>query len=376
MCTRTSRRQCMWCRSRAMGSISCLMESCACTAAVREETSGRRSQKVCRRKTVTLTCCATRWPWTRSTNAASISARPADRCTPPPMPETTGRPSSVIFRRFFLWRSRRCHDSSRTPVAPTRAGACSRRRGAGGRGPGHAARGPRRARSALSHVARHDPGSCYARAPCVLANLRLLGGSFTRAAGRASTRRRRVGGRAAAHHRGDCRRVRAIPLRRAGTLQHQRKRFCRLVVFQLEGNQEERFMQSDSGAVAVSNRGLWAGRILSGLVVLFLIPDGIIKFIKPAPVVDAFARLGLPLSSSVTLGIILLTCTVLYAIPRTSVLGAILLTAYLGGAVATHLRVGDPLFSHTLFPTYLGIMLWLGLYLREERLRALIPLGS
>jgi hypothetical protein len=67
---------------------------------------------------------------------------------------------------------------------------------------------------------------------------------------------------------------------------------------------------------------------------------------------------------------------VLYAIPRTSVLGAILLTAYLGGAVATHLRVGDPLFSHVLFPTYLGVLLWLGLYLREERLRALIPLRS
>ncbi len=135
-------------------------------------------------------------------------------------------------------------------------------------------------------------------------------------------------------------------------------------------------MPSESGAVAVSKKGLWAGRILSGLVVLFLIPDGIIKFIKPAPVVDAFARLGWPMSTSVTLGILLLLCTALYAIPRTSVLGAVLLTAYLGGAVATHLRVGDPLFSHVLFPTYLGIMLWLGLYLREGRLRALIPLRS
>ena len=135
-------------------------------------------------------------------------------------------------------------------------------------------------------------------------------------------------------------------------------------------------MPSDSGAVAVSKKGLWAGRILSGLVVLLLIPDGIIKFIKPAPVVDTFAHLGWPLSVSVTLGILLLVCTVLYAIPRTSVLGAILLTGYLGGAVATHLRVGDPLFSHILFPTYLGALLWLGLYLREERLRALIPLRS
>jgi len=133
-------------------------------------------------------------------------------------------------------------------------------------------------------------------------------------------------------------------------------------------------MPSDSQTVPVSEKGLW--RILSGLVVLFLIPDGIIKFIKPAPVVDAFAHLGLPLSISVTLGTLLLLSTVLYAIPRTSALGAILLTGYLGGAVSTHLRVGDPLFSHILFPMYLGILLWLGLYLREERLRALIPLRS
>src|SRR6267378_4932077 len=104
-----------------------------------------------------------------------------------------------------------------------------------------------------------------------------------------------------------------------------------------------------------SRRSVWIGRILSGLVVLFLIPDGIIKFIKPAPVVYTFAHLGWPLSVSVTLGILLLVCTVLYAIPRTSVLGAILLTGYLGGAVATHFRVGDPLFSNILFPTYLGI---------------------
>lgn len=135
-------------------------------------------------------------------------------------------------------------------------------------------------------------------------------------------------------------------------------------------------MPSDSQTAPVSKKGLWAGRILSGLVVLFLIPDGIIKFMKPAPVVDAFAHLGLPLSISVALGIILLLSTVLYAIPATSVLGAILLTGYLGGAVATHLRVGDPLFSHVLFPTYLGAVIWLGLYLREERLRALIPLRS
>ena len=131
-----------------------------------------------------------------------------------------------------------------------------------------------------------------------------------------------------------------------------------------------------SARASSSNQRVWAGRILSGLVVLFLLPDAIIKFIRPAPVVDAFAHLGLPLSNAVTIGIILLICTALYVIPRTSVLGAILLTGYLGGAVATHLRVGDPLFSHVLFPTYLGVLLWLGLYLRDERLRVLLPLRS
>jgi hypothetical protein len=127
---------------------------------------------------------------------------------------------------------------------------------------------------------------------------------------------------------------------------------------------------------APSKKGVWTGRILSGLVVLFLIPDGIIKFIKPAPVVETFAHVGLPLSLANTLGILLLACAAIYAFRRTSVLGAILLTGYLGGAVATHLRVGDPLFSHILFPTYLGVLLWLGLYLRDDRLRTLIPLRS
>jgi len=121
---------------------------------------------------------------------------------------------------------------------------------------------------------------------------------------------------------------------------------------------------------------LWAGRILSGLVVLFLIPDGIIKFIRPAPVLQAFEHLGWSVSLANTLGILLLTCTALYVFPRTSILGAILLTGYLGGAVATHLRAGDPLFSHVLFPTYLGTLLWLGLYLRDDRLRVLVPLRS
>ena len=131
-----------------------------------------------------------------------------------------------------------------------------------------------------------------------------------------------------------------------------------------------------SARASSSKKRVWVGRVLSGLVVLFLIPDGIVKFIKPAPVVEAFAHVGWPLSLANVLGTLLLVCIGLYAIPRTSILGAILLTGYLGGAVATHLRAGDPLFSHILFPTYLGVLLWLGLYLRDDRVRVLIPLRS
>jgi DoxX-like family len=135
-------------------------------------------------------------------------------------------------------------------------------------------------------------------------------------------------------------------------------------------------MLSATQTAPASRKTLWTGRIMSTLVVVFPVFDGVIKFFKPAPVVEAFAHLELPVSLAVGLGIVLLSCTVLYAIPRTSILGAILLTGYLGGAVATHLRAGDPLFTHVLFPTYLGVLLWLGLYLRDGRLRALIPLRS
>lgn len=124
---------------------------------------------------------------------------------------------------------------------------------------------------------------------------------------------------------------------------------------------------------AVSKSALWTGRIMSGLVVAFLLMDGVMKFLKPAAVVKGMADVQWPMSLSVPLGIILLTCVVIYVIPRTSVLGAILLTGYLGGAVATHLRIGDPLFSHILAPVYFGILIWGGLYFRDTRLRALIP---
>ena len=110
-------------------------------------------------------------------------------------------------------------------------------------------------------------------------------------------------------------------------------------------------MESTLPAPPVSKARVWTGRIISALLVLFLIFDDVLKFTRPAPVIEAFGHLGLPISLSVPLGVILLACTVLYAIPRTSFLGAILLTGYFGGAVITHLRVGDPLFSHALFPS-------------------------
>jgi DoxX-like family len=121
---------------------------------------------------------------------------------------------------------------------------------------------------------------------------------------------------------------------------------------------------------------LWAGRILSALPVLFLLMDGIMKLVKPEPVVKATIELGYPESVIVTLGIILLVCVVFYVVPRTAVLGAILLTGYLGGAIATHVRVGNPLFSHILFPVYLAVLIWGGLLLRDPRLRAFILLRN
>ena len=128
--------------------------------------------------------------------------------------------------------------------------------------------------------------------------------------------------------------------------------------------------------VSARKRQLWAGRIMSGMGVAFLLLDGVIKLFKPAVVREAFARLGYPESEIMGIGVLLLACTALYLIPRMSILGALLLTGYLGGAVATHVRVGDPLFSHALFPTYIAALLWVGLYLREPRLRALVPLKS
>jgi hypothetical protein len=133
-------------------------------------------------------------------------------------------------------------------------------------------------------------------------------------------------------------------------------------------------MQSDSPPALISGWRLWAGRIISALPVLFLLFDGLAKLAKPAPVLEAFLKLGFPERTVVLIGIILLLSVALYAIPRTSVLGAIFLTGYLGGAVATHVRIGNPLFSHVLFPAYVAVLIWGGLLLRDERLCALIPL--
>ena len=131
--------------------------------------------------------------------------------------------------------------------------------------------------------------------------------------------------------------------------------------------------QSNPHAATVSKGSLWTGRFLSALSTLFLLVDGVMKLIKPAPVVEATVRLGYPESVIQSLGTVLLVCTILYAIPRTSILGAILLTGYLGGAVASNVRVGNPLFSHILFPVYVALLIWGGLYLRNSRLRGLIP---
>ena len=124
--------------------------------------------------------------------------------------------------------------------------------------------------------------------------------------------------------------------------------------------------------VPVSNARLWAGRIASGLVVAFLLFDSIGKLLQLDAVIEGSAQLGWPGSVMLEIGMVLLACTVLYAIPRTAVLGAVLLTGYLGGAVATHVRVGDPLFTHVLFPVYLGVLIWGGLYFRDPRVRSLI----
>jgi hypothetical protein len=130
-------------------------------------------------------------------------------------------------------------------------------------------------------------------------------------------------------------------------------------------------MHSGTPTSPVSKTRPWAGRIMSGLPVLLLLFSGVMKLMKSAPVVQSMAHFGYPESLLLSIGILELACTVVYVIPRTSVLGAILMTGYLGGATATHVRVGDPLFF---IPVIVGVLVWGGLFLRDARLRALIPL--
>ncbi|HEY6988480.1 MAG TPA: DoxX family protein [Bryobacteraceae bacterium] len=121
----------------------------------------------------------------------------------------------------------------------------------------------------------------------------------------------------------------------------------------------------------ISRRRLWTGRILSGLAGAFCLMDGGMKLFKPRVVVESTLQLGYPESAIVGIGMALLACTILYLIPRTAILGAVLLTGYLGGAVATYVRVSGPLFN-ILFPVIFGCIIWGGLYLRDKRLRSVL----
>ena len=130
-------------------------------------------------------------------------------------------------------------------------------------------------------------------------------------------------------------------------------------------------MPSEIKNVPVSKKTLWAGRVISALPILLLLFSGVTKLLKPPSVLQAFALYGYPEHQLAAIGLLEIACTVVYAIPQTSILGAILVTGYLGGATATNVRVSNPAFIMT---TLLGVLAWLGLYLRDARLRSLIPL--
>jgi hypothetical protein len=134
-----------------------------------------------------------------------------------------------------------------------------------------------------------------------------------------------------------------------------------------------RFIDSTGQGAPISTTGVWAGRIISAIVVLFLVFDGVMKIVKEPHVLEATSLLGYPESLLVVLGLVVLGCTLVYVTPRTSVLGAILLTGYLGGAVASNLRVGHSLFE-SLFPVIVGVLAWAGLFMRDDALRTMLPL--
>jgi len=123
----------------------------------------------------------------------------------------------------------------------------------------------------------------------------------------------------------------------------------------------------------ISKAALWSGRVLSALVVLFLLWDASMKIARLQIAVEGTVKLGYPENVVMPIGVILLICTILYAIPRTSALGAVLVTGYLGGAVATNVRASLPLAGYILSPVYVGILLWLGLYLRNIQIRRTLP---
>jgi len=134
-------------------------------------------------------------------------------------------------------------------------------------------------------------------------------------------------------------------------------------------------MQAEIQPAAPAKTLLWTGRILSALAVLFILFDSVGHLLEPAPVVQAFAQLEFPLRLSICLGVIQLICVVFYIVPRTAVLGAVLMTGYLGGAVAIHMRVGNPVFE-CVFPIVIGIFFWAGLLMCDVQLRAFFPVRS
>ena len=142
-----------------------------------------------------------------------------------------------------------------------------------------------------------------------------------------------------------------------------------------DGKAIDEAMPAIAEEAPIAKPALWLGRVLSGLVILFLLFDGAIKLVPWPVVTETMDKMGYGSSENLarSLGIITVVCTVLYSVPPTSILGAILLTGYLGGAMASHVRIDSPLFTHTLFGLYLGLMVWGGLWLRDPSLRNLIP---
>lgn len=137
----------------------------------------------------------------------------------------------------------------------------------------------------------------------------------------------------------------------------------------------KRARKGEKVGTETSKTKTWTGRTLSGLAIAFLLFDGVMKFFMdklPPEALEAGAALQWPIEHMPMVGTILLICTLLYIIPRTSIIGAVLLTGYLGGAIASHVRVSNPLFTHTLFPIYIAMFIWGGLYLRDSRVKVLI----